>query len=253
MISKAETARYGLCVIDNIIFMVSPYHNEDLKLILEAKDSYTADALTKVAKNIFSVHSPYHQEDMLLISKADNELISSKCLEIVLEHLATNEDSLKDKYHLENMHILAEHTSANEELFYIMTDNKFIKGKNYRKEVEALKNAKSRTYAKALYYYIVNPIEKFFHDSDYISSLPNELYDLLGKSPRIFDRNLIAGSNDPEYLNNLTKISNMDEKLVMHYTALLMNPQFIKSQYKEFDLKVLENITDLIFLWIYIV
>ena len=40
---------------------------------------------------------------MLLISKADNELISSKCLEIVLEHLATNEDSLKDKYHLENM------------------------------------------------------------------------------------------------------------------------------------------------------
>lgn len=98
---------------------------------------------------------------MLLISKADNELISSKCLEIVLEHLATNEDSLKDKYHLENMHILAEHTSANEELFYIMTDNKFIKGKNYRKEVEALKNAKSRTYAKALYYYIVNPIEKF--------------------------------------------------------------------------------------------
>ena len=244
MISKAETARYGLCVIDNIIFMVSPYHNEDLKLILEAKDSYTADALTKVAKNIFSVHSPYHQEDMLLISKADNELISSKCLEIVLEHLATNEDSLKDKYHLENMHILAEHTSANEELFYIMTDNKFIKGKNYRKEVEALKNAKSRTYAKALYYYIVNPIEKFFHDSDYISSLPNELYDLLGKSPRIFDHNLIAGSNDPEYLNNLTKISNMDEKLVMHYTALLMNPQFIKSQYKEFDLKVLENITD---------
>lgn len=71
-----------------------------------------------------------------------------------------------------------------------------------------------------------------------------ELYDLLGKSPRIFDHNLMAGSNDPDYLNNLIKISNMDEKLVMHYTALLMNPHFIKSSYKEFDLKVLESITN---------
>ena len=51
---------------------------------------------------------------------------------------------------------------------------------------------------------------------------------MLSNSPRIFDYNLIAGSNDPEYLNNLIKISNMDEKFVMHYTALLMNPQFIK-------------------------
>lgn len=243
-ISKAETARYCLNALEENLFIDSPYHDEDLKLIVEVKDSYTADALTEVATNIHSINSPYHQEDMLLISKADTEVISSEYSGVGLMCLATNEDSLKDKYHLENMQILAEHTSANEELFYIMTDNKFIKGKNYRKEVEALKNAKSRTYAKALYYYIVNPIEKFFHDTDYISSLPNELYDLLGKSPRIFDCNLIAGSNDPEYLNNLTKISNMDEKLVMHYTALLMKPQFIKSKYKEFDLKVLESITD---------
>lgn len=98
--------------------------------------------------------------------------------------------------------------------------------------------------ARALYYYIVNPREKFFHDAEYISSLPKELYDLLGKSSRIFDHNLIAGSNDPEYLNNLIKISNMDERLVMHYTALLMNPYFISNQYKDFDLKVLESITD---------
>ena len=36
----------------------------------------------------------------------------------------------------------------------------------------------------------------------------------------------------------------MDERLVMHYTALLMNPYFISNQYKDFDLKVLESITD---------
>ena len=50
----------------------------------------------------------------------------------------------------------------------------------------------------------------------------------------IFDRSLVAGSNDPEYLNNLIKMNNMDEKLVMHYAALLMNPYFIKSQYYRF-------------------
>lgn len=246
MISKAETARYCLKAIQEDLFIDSPYHTEDLKLIVEAKDSYTAEALVEVAQSIFSINSPYHQKDMLLISKADNEHISSKCSEIGLEYLATNEESLNDKYHLENMQILAERITpnVNEELFEIMTYKRIIQGKDYRKEVEILKNAKNRMNARALYYYIVNPREKFFHDAEYISSLPKELYDLLGKSSRIFDHNLIAGSNDPEYLNNLIKISNMDERLVMHYTALLMNPYFISNQYKDFDLKVLESITD---------
>ena len=239
MISKAETARYCLNALEENLFIDSPYHTEDLKLIVEAKDSYTADALVEVAQNIFSINSPYHQKDMLLISKANHSVDN-------LVYLATNENSLKDKYHLENMQILAEciNPNANEELFEIMTYKRIIQGKDYRKEVEILKNAKSRMNARALYYYIVNPREKFFHDAEYISSLPNELYDLLGKSPRIFDHNLMAGSNDLEYLNNLIKISNMDEKFVMYYTALLMNPHFIKSQYKGFDLKVLESITD---------
>ena len=238
MISKAETARYCLKAIQEDLFIDSPYHTEDLKLIVEAKDSYTAEALVDVAQSIFSINSPYHQKDMLLISKADNEHISSKCSEIGLEYLATNEESLNDKYHLENMQILAERITpnVNEELFEIMTYKRIIQGKDYRKEVEILKNAKNRMNARALYYYIVNPREKFFHDAEYISSLSKELYDLLGKSSRIFDHNLIAGSNDPEYLNNLIKISNMDERLVMHYTALLMNPYFISNQYKDFDL-----------------
>ena len=182
---------------------------------------------------------------MILISMADND--SFEYSEIGLQDLAINEDSLKDKYHLENMQILAEHTIANEELFCIMTDSRFIKGKNYRKEVEILKNAKSKINARVLYYYIANPTRKFFGDNDYFNSLLKEdlvLCNMLSKSPMIFDRSLVAGSNDPEYLNNLIKMNNMDEKLVMHYAALLMNPHFLKSQYKEFDLKVLESITD---------
>lgn len=246
MISKAETARYCLNALEENLFINSPYHDEDLKLIVEAKDSYTADALTEVAKNIYSINSPYHQKDMLLISKADTEVISSEYLGVGLEYLATNEDSLKDKYHLENMQILAGHTNANEELFYIMTDERIIKGKNYRKEVEALKNAKSRTNARALYYYIANPKEKFFHDVYFDSLLEDNLvlYDMLSKSPRICDYILIAGCNDSEYLNNLIKIGNIDERFVMHYTALLMYPKFINSPYKEFDLKALDGITD---------
>lgn len=239
MISKADTTRYCLKAIQEDLFIDSPYHNEDLNLIVEAKDSYIADALVGVAQNIFSINSPYHQKDMLLISKANHSVDN-------LVYLATNENSLKDKYHLENMQILAEciTPNVNEELFEIMTYKRIIQGKDYRKEVEILKNAKNRMNARALYYYIVNPREKFFHDAEYISSLPKELYDLLGKSSRIFDHNLIVGNNDPEYLNNLIKISNMDERLVMHYTALLMNPYFISNQYKDFDLKVLESITD---------
>ena len=239
MISKADTVRYCLEAIEEDLFIDSPYHGEDLKLIVEAKDSYIAEALVGVAQSVFSINSPYHQKDMLLISKANHSVNN-------LVYLATNENSLKDKYHLENMQILAEciNPNANEELFEIMTYKRIIQGKDYRKEVEILKNAKSKINARALYYYIINPDRKFFHDTEYIRSLPSELYYLLDKIPRIFDHNLIAGSNDPDYLNNLIKISNMDEKLVMHYTALLMNPYFISNQYKDFDLKVLESITD---------
>ena len=239
MISKADTVRYCLEAIEEDLFIDSPYHGEDLKLIVEAKDSYIAEALVGVAQSVFSINSPYHQKDMLLISKANHSVNN-------LVYLATNENSLKDKYHLENMQILAEciNPNANEELFEIMTYKRIIQGKDYRKEIEILKNAKSRMNARALYYYIINPDRKFFHDTEYIRSLPSELYYLLDKIPRIFDHNLIAGSNDPDYLNNLIKISNMDEKLVMHYTALLMNPYFISNQYKDFDLKVLESITD---------
>ena len=219
MISKADDAKYGLLMLEEDLFINSPYHNEDLRLILEAKDSYTAEALAEVAKNINSINSPYHQKDMILISRADNDFFEYS--EIGLQDLAINEDSLKDKYHLEN--------------------------KNYRKEVEILKNAKSKINARVLYYYIANPTRKFFGDNDYFNSLLKEdlvLCNMLRKSPMIFDRSLVAGSNDPEYLNNLIKMNNMDEKLVMHYAALLMNPHFLKSQYKEFDLKVLESITD---------
>lgn len=83
MISKADTTRYCLKAIQEDLFIDSPYHNEDLNLIVEAKDSYIADALVGVAQNIFSINSPYHQKDMLLISKANHSVDN-------LVYLATN-------------------------------------------------------------------------------------------------------------------------------------------------------------------
>ena len=74
MISKADTTRYCLKAIEEDLFIDSPYHGEDLKLIVEAKDSYTAEALVGVAQSVFSINSPYHQKDMLLISKANHSV-----------------------------------------------------------------------------------------------------------------------------------------------------------------------------------
>ena len=78
LISKAGTAKYALWVIGEESFNNSKYRNEDLKMILGAKDTekeherfskdwLVAEALATVAKNKASINSPCHQEDMELI------------------------------------------------------------------------------------------------------------------------------------------------------------------------------------------
>ena len=107
------------------------------------------------------------------------ELISKSCRHDrhklgYLSDLATNKVSLKDKYHLENMQILSQPTKdgkhlTDKYLFEIMTNSKFVEGKNYRKEIEALQMADNSLTAKALHYYIVNPTNKFYDDEDFQS------------------------------------------------------------------------------------
>ena len=187
------------------------------------------------------------------------ELISKSCRHDrhklgYLSDLATNKVSLKDKYHLENMQILSQPTKdgkhlTDKYLFEIMTNSKFVEGKNYRKEIEALQMADNSLTAKALHYYIVNPANKFYDDEDFQSGrvgfISNgSMNTMLTLSLNINDKILVAGSNDPEYVNNLKKINSVDKKIVLYYTSLLMNPYFIKSPYKDFDLNFLQNITD---------
>lgn len=225
----------GLWVLGSKDFINSPYHEEDLKLLVEAHDTekekpldfMVKDALAMVASNADSIKSPYHQADMKMIATA-----GSRCLEPLfsywdasLNYLATNEVSLADKYHLENMEILSTKPEFGPYLCAVMTDPDIIEGENYRSEVDVLMNAKSRETCKALYYYIANPDGK----------ISNEAY------PISVD-NCVSGKTDPDYLNNLVRISKMDDKYVVNFAILLLNPNFINSQYKNFDLELLQNV-----------
>ena len=243
MLSKAQTARYGLWIIGLDSFINSPYHDEDLKLLVETRDhsEVVLEAIATVAANIDSIRSPYHQADMKLIATASSDCLQSNCSypEEGLNNLAINRVSLADKYHLENMQILSKNPIASEFLYRIMTNSKFVNGKYYRKEVEALVNAKSKITARALYYYIVNPEEKYLSDFDYLKDGCSHLDDAF-----ISDRNLVAGRNDPDYLENLIKINKIDDRFVMHFVALLMNPEFIYSPYKNFDIELLQSISN---------
>ncbi|MEI3499057.1 MAG: hypothetical protein V8Q71_00840 [Bacilli bacterium] len=55
-------------------------------------------------------------------------------------------------------------------------------------------------------------------------------------------KKIVAGNNDPDYLNNLIKINEMNDRFVVDFAILLMNPNFINSQYKKFDLELLQNV-----------
>lgn len=249
MLSKADDARYGLWVLGEDDFINSPYHDEDLRLIVEARDTnkerkldyVVANALADVAKDKDSINSPYHQEDMRLISIAGSNCLqpSHSYPEDSLNNLAVNPVSLSDKYHRENMKILATRPVSSKFLYKLMTNQEIVKSKYYRQEVEALLNAKSEVTARALYYYIINPEEKFQSDIDYYN---DREYDR--KDAYIPVRDCVAGICDPEYLNNLKKINKIDDKFVMHYVSLLMNRNFIKSKYKSYDLDLLETISD---------
>ena len=63
MLSKADTARYGLWILGEDTFINSPYHDEDLKLLVETHDTreedpldfVVSDAIATVAGNIDSI------------------------------------------------------------------------------------------------------------------------------------------------------------------------------------------------------
>lgn len=241
-LSKADTARYALWVLGKDSFINSPYHDEDLKLIIETHDTNNADdelvseALAEVAGNIDSIKSPYHQSDMRLIALVGSDSLQMKGSfpESSLNNLAINKVSLNDPYHLENMQILANNSS--EFLYKVMTDPIVVSGKNYRKEVEAVFTAKSRLNARALYYYIANPKSKDgISYEDYRYDLWNHI---------IWSNNIISGNIDPKYLENLDIINQISGEFALYYVSLLMNKDFMNSSNRESDLQTLQKVSN---------
>lgn len=251
-LSQAKTARYGLWVLGEETFINSPYHDEDLDYLISAKDSkkekpndfVVCDAIASVIANKDSIESPYHKQDMELIVSSNSDCLqtSHSYPERGLNNLAINKVSLKDKYHLENMQILAKNPEAAEFLFILMTTPEIIKGKYYREEVEALSSAKSKLTARAIYYYIVNPEYKFTRDPYFYESIN---HDIVRASIYLNDSNTIIGQEDPSYLEHLKSINKVDDHFVMHYVSLLMNKEHLKSSYRKFDLDLLNKTTDI--------
>lgn len=253
MISKADTARYALWVINDDTFINNPYHDQDLKLIVEAKDNLQeedkipqdwviADALATTASSIDSINSNYHQKDMELISTSGSSCLQASNFypKMGANNLAVNKDSLNDIYHFENMQILTNNFEKSEFLYNIMTNSKIIKGENYRAEVNSLVNATSSLKARALYYYIANPIDKY--DFHFLDDFPLDM----DANILLLHKNLksIDGNKNPDYLKELEKINTISDDYVFYYTSLLTNYNSFNSPYQKHDLDLLLSIKD---------
>lgn len=284
MLSKPKTAQYVLWIIGKDDFINSPYHDEDLKLLVESRDCnkdrpldfVVWDAIATVAGDKNSINSPYHRIDMKMMIEA-----GSKCLQMShsylgrsLNYLAVNPISLKDKYHLENMKVLATHPEYGEWLYKLMTNEEIINGKFYREEINALANAKDETTARCLFYYIFNPHKKYRNDDEMCFSNNSYMFSDIGSKEfsyyemrEISDKPIVETpygyyKNEdsfeikeaqkkysklkllPEYdyLNGLKIISNAPAYYNFFYVSLLMNKYFALSPNRNFDLEILKNI-----------
>lgn len=256
MISKAPSARYPLWIINEDDFINSPYHKEDLKLIVETlstrkgtdneSDWLVAEALISVAGNADSINSQYHQKDMQLIANADRKCLqwSTSISEHSLNNLAINTVSLKDKYHLENMEILAQNPVSKEFLYKLMTNPEIIKGEYYRSEIEAMASAKSVVTALAMYCYIFNPHESMVSMKMSSSNLCyNSDFDF-SDSWIISREKSVKGSNNPKYLDYLKFLNEVDDKYVLYIESLISNEDFVNSPYCSYVLDSLLSIQD---------
>ena len=244
-ISKAETAKYALWVIDDDNFINSPYHNGDLELITSAKDEIISELLATIAQSKASIKSIYHRYDMNLILNTENSKLQYICSypHHCINMLATNEVSLKDPYHIENMQILLNNEKNSVYLYRLMTNEKVVNDKNYRKEIDIVSKAKSEKTAKAMYYYIVDPKKcsnENFYD-DYIGFEQNrELHRLFLRK----QNKSIKVNNNPKFLNYLESLNEIDDKYVFLFEALMSNKDVLKGNNLDIDLNILSSVTD---------
>lgn len=164
-LKRAESAQIPLWIIGEPTFINSKYHDEDFELLVTAKDTceeefdYVVwDAIARVAECEDSIRSEYHRKDLETIVKYGSKAlqISGSYPERGINYLAINPVSLKDKYHLENMEILATNIEIGNFLYAVMTNKDIINKSNYRRIInEMIENKDNINYVFLVCYYAI--------------------------------------------------------------------------------------------------
>ena len=249
LIATADTARYILWVIGEEVFANSPYRDEDLRLIINAKDNsgnerdwLVAEALARTAGSKESITSKHHREDMKLLSTCNSDALQmgGSYPEYGVNKLATNEVSLKDPYHRENMELLSQAPVSAEYLYRLMTDPVIIKSKTYRQEVEVLFKAKSELKAHAIYHFLEN--QKIEYNWELSNKLEGGLFALniyeIGKNKTI------RGTKHPNLNKCIDILNSVDDKYVLFIASILADEYSIAIGEQELDIQTILSTTD---------
>lgn len=183
-LKKAECAQTPLWIIGDYTFVKSPYHDEDFNLLVTAKDNSDRDLDFVVWENIAtlaasadSIRSKYHRIDMDTIIRYGSESLQTphSYPESTITYLATNKVSLNDRYHLENMEILANNREIGSYLYLLMTNEKAIKRRDYRQIIrEMVEHKDNEHYAYLLCAYVLG--EEVAHRAQGLGHVSVDLY-----------------------------------------------------------------------------
>lgn len=166
-LKRAKCAQTSLWIIGDYTFINSPYHDEDFELLVTSKDNsgkdfdYVVwDSIATVAKSYDSIYSKYgyHRKDLQTIVKygATALQMSGTYPESGINKLAIHPISLKDKYHLENMEILAQNQEIGNFLYAVMASPIAIKKRNYRDIIrEMVEHKNNISYVFLICYYAI--------------------------------------------------------------------------------------------------
>ena len=132
--------------------------------------------------------------------------------------LATNPVSLKSKYHLEDMKILAENQEIGNFLYAVMTNQKTVESNNYRKIIkEMVDNKDNEEYAFLVCYYAIgeekSKLAQYFNDF-YIFNLSRHREDIPGVLKSIDEK---INSDDKTDVDELEKDIKSLAKKIQQY------------------------------------
>lgn len=209
LISKMDSIRYALWIINSDEFINSKYHREDMKLIATSNP------------NVLQSSHSYPEQS--------------------LNNLAINKTSLNDIYHLENMQILSKNPDLSYQLYKAMTNPYIIKGTNYRTEIEALANSKSKTTAIAIYNFMTN-YDIIEEDCREFSTYDYKFGFRIFHDSNI--KNILKKDKNPRYLEFLKLINKIDDNLVIPFSLILCNKDLLNSKYLDHDINLLLKVSD---------